>query len=290
MKKYSQIEQMKLSSLPELYAKLKGIKHVALDMDGTIYNGTTLFDFTVPFLDKMKEMGIGYSFLTNNPSKSTDDYLKHLEKMGIPGKREEMYTSAQATIDYIKYNYPQAKRLFILGTPSMIKEFEGEGFISTQDSVDDVPDMIVAGFDMSLTYSRLCRAAWWVKQNLPYIATNPDRVCPTDQPIVLVDCGSICSCLEYATGRKPDVVIGKPDPRMLSGILTRYNLHPSEVAMIGDRIYTDVKMAENAGALGVLVLSGETTMAIVDQSESKPDIIARDLSEFQQMLIDALAQ
>ncbi len=290
MKKYSQIEQMKLSSLPELYAKLKGIKHVALDMDGTIYNGTTLFDFTVPFLDKMKEMGIGYSFLTNNPSKSTDDYLTHLEKMGIPGKREEMYTSAQATIDYIKYNYPQAKRLFILGTPSMIKEFEGEGFISTQDSADDVPDMIVAGFDMSLTYSRLCRAAWWVKQNLPYIATNPDRVCPTDQPIVLVDCGSICSCLEYATGRKPDVVIGKPDPRMLSGILTRYNLHPSEVAMIGDRIYTDVKMAENAGALGVLVLSGETTMAIVDQSESKPDIIARDLSEFQQMLIDALAQ
>lgn len=290
MKKYSQIEQMKLSSLPELYAKLKGIKHVALDMDGTIYNGTTLFDFTVPFLDKMKEMGIGYSFLTNNPSKSTDDYLKHLEKMGIPGKREEMYTSAQATIDYIKYNYPQAKRLFILGTPSMIKEFEGEGFISTQDSADDVPDMIVAGFDMSLTYSRLCRAAWWVKQNLPYIATNPDRVCPTDQPIVLVDCGSICSCLEYATGRKPDVVIGKPDPRMLSGILTRYNLHPSEVAMIGDRIYTDVKMAENAGALGVLVLSGETTMAIVDQSESKPDIIAQDLSEFQQMLIDALAQ
>lgn len=290
MKKYSQIEEMELNSLPELYSKLRGIKHVALDMDGTIYNGTTLFPFTVPFLEKMKEMGIGYSFLTNNPSKSTDDYLKHLEKMGIPGKREEMYTSAQATIDYIKNNYPEAKRLFLLGTPSMIREFEGAGFTSTEDSSDDVPDMIVAGFDMSLTYSRLCRAAWWIKQELPYIATNPDRVCPTDQPIVLVDCGSICSCLEYATGRKPDVVIGKPDPRMLSGILTRYNLKPTEVAMIGDRIYTDVKMAENAGALGVLVLSGETTMEIVGQSESKPAIIARDLSEFEQMLIDAIHQ
>lgn len=290
MGKYSQLEEMKLNSLPELYSKLKGIKHVALDMDGTIYNGTTLFPFTVSFLEKMNELGIGYSFLTNNPSKSTDDYLKHLDKMGIPGKREEMYTSAQATIDYIKNNYPQAKRLFLLGTPSMIKEFEGAGFISSEDSPNDVPDMIVAGFDMSLTYSRLCRAAWWVKQGLPYIATNPDRVCPTDQPVVLVDCGSICSCLEYATGRQPDVVIGKPDPRMLSGILTRYNLNPSEVAMIGDRIYTDVKMAENAGALGVLVLSGETTMAIVEESESRPDIIAQDLSEFQQMLIDAIAQ
>lgn len=287
MGKYSQINEMGLSSLPDLYAKLKAIKHVALDMDGTIYNGTTLFPFTVSFLEKMNEMGIGYSFLTNNPSKSTDDYLKHLEKMGIPGKREEMYTSAQATIDYIKDNYPQAKRLFLLGTPSMIREFESAGFVSTDDSSEDIPDMIVAGFDMSLTYSRLCRAAWWIKEGLPYIATNPDRVCPTDQPIVLVDCGSICSCLEYSTGRRPDVVIGKPDPRMLSGILSRYNLQPSQVAMIGDRIYTDVKMAENAGALGVLVLSGETTMAIVNESESKPAVIARDLAEFQQMLIDA---
>lgn len=290
MGKYSQIEEMGLNSLPDLYRKLKGIRHVALDMDGTIYNGTTLFPFTVSFLEKMADLGIGYSFLTNNPSKSIDDYLKHLDKMGIPGKREEMYTSAQATIDYIKNNYPEAKRLFLLGTPSMIKEFEAAGFISAEDSPNDIPDMIVAGFDMSLTYSRLCRAAWWVKQGLPYIATNPDRVCPTDQPVVLVDCGSICSCLEYATGRKPDIVIGKPDPRMLSGILTRYNLQPSEVAMIGDRIYTDVKMAENAGALGVLVLSGETTMEIVQEADSRPDVIANDLSEFQQMLIDAIAE
>ncbi|WP_050701677.1 HAD-IIA family hydrolase [Dysgonomonas sp. BGC7] len=286
---YKYIDKMELSSLPELYARLKGIKHIALDMDGTIYNGGTLFPFTIPFLTKIKEMGIGYSFLTNNPSKSTNDYLAHLAKMGIEATREEMYTSAQATIDYIKANHPQAKRLFILGTPSMIAEFESAGFISTADDASDIPDLLVVSFDMSLTYSRLCRAAWWASRNIPYIATNPDRVCPTDKEVVLVDCGSIYTCIEHATGRNPDVVIGKPDPRMLEGILTRYSLKPSEVAMIGDRIYTDVRMAYNAGAIGVLVLSGETTMDIVTQSDLKPDIIARNLAEFEDMVINAYA-
>lgn len=288
MLKYS--NNMVLNTTSDLMSQLSKIKHVALDMDGTIYNGSTLFPFTIPFLSKLKEMGIGYSFLTNNPSKNTNDYLDHLSKMGIEATKEEMYTSALATIDYIKVHYPEAKRLFILGTPSMIAEFEAAGFISTTDDSADVPDMLVVSFDMSLTYKRLCRAAWWASKQLPYIATNPDRVCPTDKEIILVDCGSIYTCIEHATGRKPDAVIGKPDPRMLDGILERYHLRPEEVAMIGDRIYTDVKMAKNAGAIGVLVLSGETTMDIVAQSDVVPDIITDDLSEFEQMLIKAKSE
>lgn len=281
------MDKMGLSTPEELKAHLKGLKHVALDMDGTIYNGSTLFPFTIPFLNKLKEMGIGYSFLTNNPSKNTADYLNHLAKMGIEATKEEMYTSAQATIEYIKVHHPSVKRLFILGTPSMVKEFELNGFVSVADDPNDMPDMLVVGFDMSLEYSRLCRATWWASQNLPFIATNPDRVCPTDKPVILVDCGSILACIEYASGRKPDVIIGKPDPRMLDGILERYNLKPSEVAMIGDRIYTDVRMAYNAKAVGVLVMSGETTMDIVAESDLVPDIIAENLAEFEKMLIEA---
>lgn len=284
---FKYMDKMGFNTPEELKAHLKGLKHIALDMDGTIYNGSTLFPFTIPFLNKLKEMGIGYSFLTNNPSKNTADYLNHLSKMGIEATKEEMYTSAQATIEYIKVHHPKVKRLFILGTPSMIKEFELNGFESVADDPNDVPDMLVVGFDMSLEYSRLCRATWWASQNLPFIATNPDRVCPTDKPVILVDCGSILACIEYASGRKPDVIIGKPDPRMLDGILERYNLKPSEVAMIGDRIYTDVRMAYNAKALGVLVMSGETTMEIVGQSDLIPDIIAENLAEFEQMLIEA---
>jgi len=285
MKTY--FDLMAIKDWPELNEKLQKIRHVALDMDGTIYKGDTLFPFTVSFLNNMEEMGIRYSFLTNNPSKSTNDYLMHLRKIGITATREDIYTSAQATIDYIKTNYPAMKRLFILGTPSMIKEFEMAGFVSTADDHKDKPDGVVVGFDMSLVYARLCRATWWIGNGLPYIATNPDMVCPTDQPVILVDCGSICSCIEKATGRNPDVVIGKPDSRMLDGILQRYRLQSYEVAMIGDRIYTDIQLAKKANTLGVLVLTGEATLNDVKNNNFYPDMIVKDLSVFGKLMQDA---
>ncbi len=262
----------------ELVERLKKIRHVALDMDGTIYMGMSLFDFTKPFLATLKELGITYSFLTNNPSTSISDYLNKLSGMGIEATKDEMYSTALATIDYIKSHLPQAKRLFILGTPSMTEEFVKAGFIPTENSADDRPDAMVVAFDKTLDYSRLCRAAWWASQGVPYIATNPDKVCPTDQPTVLVDCGSICKCIEHATNRCPDIVLGKPDPNMLSGVQTRFGVKPEEVAMVGDRIYTDSEMAHNAGAFGVLVLSGETTLEIADEAPRQPDLIAKDIS------------
>lgn len=268
----------------ELKARLAGIRHVALDMDGTIYMGMSLFDYTIPFLNSLKEMGITYSFLTNNPSTSIPDYLKKLAGMGIEATEEEMYTTALATIDYIKTNYPAARRLFLLGTPSMISEFEKAGFESVADSAEERPDVLVVAFDKTLEYSRLCRAAYWAQQGLPYIATNPDRVCPTDQPTVLVDCGSICKCIEHATGRQPDIVLGKPDPNMLTGVQSRYGVKPEEVAMVGDRIYTDIEMAHNAGAFGVLVLSGETTLQIADEAPRQPDLIADSIEVLGELL------
>ncbi len=284
---YKYFDQMGINNSTDLQNKLKNIKHVALDMDGTIYNGKTLFPFTIPFLNKLKEMNISYSFLTNNPSKSINDYLMHLEKMGISATKEEIYTSAQATIEYLKHHFPEAKRLFMLGTPSMIREFENAGYESSTDDANDRPDAVVVAFDMSLVYSRLCRAAWWIGQGLPYIATNPDKVCPTDQPTILVDCGSICSCLEEATGRIPDAVAGKPDPRMLDGILQKYKLQASQVAMVGDRLYTDLRMALEAKALGVLVLTGESSLEDVNHSDFRPDIIADALSVFGEILIES---
>ena len=282
----------------EKFESMKKIRHVALDMDGTIYLGNTLFPFTIGFLKKLSDAGIGYSFLTNNPSKSIADYLKKLEKLGIEASEENMYTTSLAAIDYIKDKYPSARRLFLLGTPSMISQFEKAGFESCADDPDDVPDVVVAAFDMTLEYGRLCRASWWVSQSIPYIATNPDRVCPTNERTVLVDCGSICKCIEHATGRKPDIVLGKPDPNMLRGIMERHSLKADEIAMVGDRIYTDTAMAHNAGAFGVLVLSGETTLETAEEVAEiaartenpefyPPDIVVRDIEEFGNLLISA---
>ncbi len=264
--------------------RLDHIAHVALDMDGTIYKGGNLFACTRPFLALMNELGIGCTFLTNNPSKSAPDYLVHLAKMGVPARADQLYTSAMATIDYLRHHRPDVRRLFALGTPSMLAEFTGAGFELTRDDAADEPDAVVVGFDQTLSYARLCRAAWWIKQQKPYLATNPDRVCPTDQLTVLVDCGSICAGLEYATGRAPDKVFGKPDPSMLNGIMERHHLRPEQIAMVGDRIYTDVLMAHRAGALGVLVLTGEATAADAEAANEPPDVMVPSLAELGELL------
>lgn len=269
----------------ELVVRLRQLSHVALDMDGTIYNGDTRLACALPFLEQVRELGIGYSFVTNNPSKSVGDYLKKLRGMGLSVDVDQLYTSAMATIDFLHREHPHVRHLFALGTPSMMDEFAAAGFTFSTDDHEDEPDAVVIGFDLTLTYARVCRAAWWMVQGKPCIATNPDRVCPTDQPTVLVDCGAICAMLESATGRAPDKVLGKPAPDMLRGIVDRFSIRTSQIAMVGDRLYTDILMAQRAGALGVLVLTGESTRQDVEDAAKAPDLVLPSLAEFGDLLV-----
>ncbi len=271
----------------ELLEACRKIRHVALDMDGTIYLGSELFPFTKDFLRLLDENGITYSFLTNNPTKSIPSYIRKLRGMGIEAKPENMYTTAVATIDYLHARMPGVRRIFVVGTPDMKAEFQQAGFELTAPSADDMPQALVVAFDTTLDYNRLCHASWLASQGIPYIATNPDRVCPTNLRTVLVDCGSLCACIEHAVSRRPDIVIGKPNPDMLSGIRFRLGLRPDEIAMCGDRIYTDVAMAANAGALGVLVLSGETTLETAINSDPQPPVTAKNILEFGKLLVEA---
>lgn len=264
--------------------RLHRIRHVVLDMDGTIYNGHTLFKSTVPFLSLLNKLGLGHTFLTNNPSRSITDYLEHLKQMGIVATEDRLYTSVQAMIEYLQRTHSKMRRLFVLGNPSMSQEMEEAGFVLTAESATDEPDAVVVGFDTTLTHERLCRAAWWIKRGKPYFATNPDRICPTDQPTVLVDCGAICAALESATGRTPVAVLGKPDPTMILGILNRYGLQPEQLAVVGDRLYTDITMAHRIGALGVLVLTGEATAAEAAHFSPAPDLVVSGLTELGELL------
>ena len=148
--------------------KLRRIRHLALDMDGTIYMENNIFPFTIPTLDALKAAGVGHSFLTNNPTKSVGDYVAKLKRMGIDCAWEDMYTTPIATIDYIKKTYPEVKRLFMLGTPSMREQFVEAGFVSCEDDPADKPDMLVlfaAGnnnesiaYDNNCTISPQCSA------------------------------------------------------------------------------------------------------------------------------------
>lgn len=256
-------------------------------MDGTIYRGGTLFDCTRPFLARLRALGLGYTFLTNNSSRSSRDYLAHLAHLAIATDPSQLYTSTNATVEWLRAHQPRTRRLFSLCTPSLAGELRESGFELTRDDPADEPDAVLVAFDTTLDYARLCRAAHWIARGKPFIATHPDRLCPTDEPTLLVDCGSICAALEKATGRAPDKVLGKPDPLMLAGIRQRYGLAANEIAMVGDRIYTDMAMARAAGCVGVLVLSGEASAEDARRAAPPPDFVLRDIGELGALLVAA---
>lgn len=251
-------------------------------MDGTIYLGGTLFDWTPGFLSTLRQLGIGYTFLTNNSSRSKQHYVEHLKQMGILIDESMMYTSADSAAHYLRDNFPEIGKLFVLGTPSLQDEMADYGYAV----VNDNPEAVVVGFDTGLVYDRLCAAAYHISLGCPFVATHPDFVCPTDQPTVLVDCGSICAALTAATGIEP-VVLGKPDPVMLRGILEEHNLEVDQLGMVGDRLYTDMAMAARTGALGILVLSGEATREDVEACTERPDLVVEDVGRLGALLREA---
>lgn len=258
------------------------VRHIVLDMDGTLYSGTRLFAQTLPFLEGLRNLGIGHTFLTNNTSRSKSDYLVKLRNLGIEANESEIYTPAESTIAYLRNSLPHAKAVALLGTPSLVREFIEAGFNVNWDT----PEVVVVAFDTTLTYERLCRAAYWISTGLPFLATHPDFVCPTEEPTVLVDCGSVCACLTAATGRDP-MVFGKPHPSILLELGDRLHLAPEQMLMVGDRIYTDIKMAHEARVPAALVLTGETTEEQAASLSEPPDLTLTDIGMLGKLLADS---
>ena len=255
---------------------LQSIKLYLFDMDGTLYLGNRLYDFTIELLEAIESTGRRYLFMTNNSSKSVEDYIKKLAGFGIAATREDFITSSQATAWYLKENHPN-DRLYVCGTQSLKKELQREGFTVTE--ILDEVDCIVMGFDTELTFKKLedVSRLLLTRPDIPYIATNPDYVCPTEFGSV-PDCGSVCDMIYNATKKRP-VVIGKPSPLMPQLAMHQHGYNKEETAVVGDRIYTDVKSGLNAGITGILVMSGETTPEILAQSPDKPHLVLQDASE-----------
>ena len=254
---------------------LRALHLFLFDMDGTLYLGNRLFPFTKDLLATIRAQGGRYLFMTNNSSKSVVDYVKKLEKLGIPATEEDFITSSQATIWHLQKHHPGAT-LYVCGTRSFKEELERAGFTVTEDL--DKVDVVVMGFDTELTFKKLedvCKLL--LARDLPYIATNPDMVCPTEYGSV-PDCGSVCDMIFNATGKRP-LVIGKPSPLMPELAMERTGCAKEETAVIGDRIYTDVKSGLNAGTVSILVMSGETTEEILAASPDKPDLVLPDCGE-----------
>ena len=251
---------------------MKDLKLFLFDMDGTLYLGDRLFDFTIELLQRIKATGGRYMFMTNNSSKSVKAYIEKLAKLGISATEEEFITSSQATAYYLQNHHAGAK-LYVCGTESLKTELRSQGFTITEN-LDEV-ECIVMGFDTELNFKKLHDVSFMLcTRELPYIATNPDYVCPTEFGSV-PDCGSVCDMIYNATGKRP-VVIGKPEALMPQLAMERTGCTKEQTVVIGDRIYTDIKSGINAGTVTVLVMSGETTREILDASPEKPDFVLED--------------
>ena len=188
---------------------LKNKRLFLLDMDGTIYIDNTLFDGTLDFLRHINKIGGRYMFLTNNSSKSVDKYIEKLKSLGIDSRKDDFFTSTDATVAYLKSKC--YKKIYALGTESFRRQLSESGFNIT-DKIEDDIDCLCMGFDTELTFKKLEDACILLGKGVEYIATNPDWVCPTWYGYV-PDCGSIAQILKTATGREPKF-IGKPQPDM----------------------------------------------------------------------------
>lgn len=255
--------------------KLSEKKFFLLDMDGTIYLDNDLFDGTIDFLNRVKDKGGKYLFVTNNSSKSTDAYVKKLESIGIPACEDDFLTSTDATILYIKQKY-QGRKFYSFGTASFTQQLRDAGIDVVTELCDGI-DGIVMGNDNELNFKKLEDACKLLLNDIIYIATNPDWVCPTAFGYV-PDCGSVAEMLWRATGKRPHF-IGKPRPEMLTLAMQRYGFSKDESVMIGDRVYTDIASGYNAGIDTIFVLSGEGTMTDAESSDTPPTYIFKGIKD-----------
>lgn len=269
-------------------ALLKTIKMFALDMDGTIYLGEKWIDGAKDFLKAVEESGRDYMFLTNNSSKNANVYVEKLKRMGLEVDESKIVTSGQATIFYLQQNFP-GKKVYLLGNPLLQEEFRQAGI----ELVEEGAEVVVTAFDTTLDYAKMCRVCDYVRAGLPYIATHPDYNCPTEDGFI-PDAGAIHAFIHASAFRYPDRIIGKPNGDIIDYLMSRVNgascgkntaeegrgeIARNEIAMVGDRLYTDVAAGCNNGLNGVLVLSGEATMQDAEESDVNPALIFSSVKE-----------
>jgi len=234
-----------MSSISKSIAELRRKKVFFFDLDGTLYLGNKLFEGVIEIIKALQEHGKRYFFLSNNSSKSTSDYLKKLNKLSLKATRENIILSQHPTISYLKKN--NYTTVFLLGNESLKKEFIEEGFALSESN-------------------------YLLQKGLPYIATHLDDKCPTEDGFI-PDAGGIAALLYKTTERMP-VVFGKPNKEMLLFKLREIKVKPQDAVMFGDRLYTDIKMGINAGVTTCCVLSGETTLEMINNNKAeKPDFI-----------------
>ena len=261
---------------------LKDITLFLLDMDGTVNLGYDPIDGAKEFLETIKAQGKNYIFLTNNSSKNAGDYVEKMNSLGFPCESENVFTSGMAAGMFLSERKKESL-VYVCGTKSLVDELKKYGVNISEDGA--LADTVLLGYDTELDYEKIRIVCDLLDGGADYYATNIDTVCPIENGRYLPDCGSFADMFENAVKRRPQF-LGKPDRTMIDILAKRENVPYENIAMVGDRIYTDVKTGINAGVTSILVLSGETTLEDYKKSDVKPDYILDSVKD----ILDAIKE
>jgi len=239
------------------------------DLDGTIYLDHTLIDGTLDLLEEIKQHHGKTMYITNNSSCSVEDYVNKLKAMGIYACKDDFFTSSMGMALFLKKHH-FGKKVFCMGTKSLIKELVTSGINVTSDPEAGI-EVVILGYDTEITYQKLCDVTRLLKKDLPYLATNPDYVCPVHYGFV-PDCGAMAEMLKHSTGKMPHF-IGKPDPFIILEAISRSGFLPTDAVVVGDRMYTDIQSGINAKVTTIAVLSGESRLEDIITGSIQPDYV-----------------
>ena len=251
----------------EIREKLKNIEAFVLDQDGTLYLEYESFPWTVDFLNVLDKKGLRYLFLSNNSSKSCDEHIKKLSEIGIAAKSEQILSSAESTIEYLK-SLKNSKDIYLLATPKVEQDFIDAGF-----NIDAAkPNFVVLAYDLTFTFDKLDKASRLVRNGTPFIATHEDNnwmIAPNDHR---PDVGALAAAITTSTKISPKF-IGKPNIETVNSFLQRLGLPKEKVAIMGDRLNTDIRMGHENNILTFLVLSGKTKQSELKTSPYQPSFV-----------------
>ena len=251
---------------------ISNIKAIFLDLDGTIYLGSNLIEGVLEFLERCDSKGIKKFFLSNNSSKSVSEYVVKLKSLGIHANENDVLLSTHDLISWL--GKEGINETYLVGTEGMRSMLEESG-VNTQS---EKPQYVVLGYDTEINYEKLTKATIHLHNGIPLVASHPDIVCPSPDG-GLPDVGAYLSLFEATCGVKANHICGKPNAGMILHKIEELGLDPSECAMIGDRLYTDLEMAERAGVFGILVLSGEASISDLEDAIQKPDLVVNSVAD-----------
>ena len=260
------------------YSKLKNTELFLFDMDGTLYLGDEVYNGAIQLMEDLPRLGKRYIYLTNNSSRAAQTILQGSRAWASPARRKT-YLPPEWLPACTSIRTIREQRVYLVGTQAFRRELLSYGI----QLVEENADVVVVGFDTELVYEKLNKACHFLRRGAVFIAANPDWVCPMPEDEVLPDCGSICALLTASSGREPNY-IGKPNRNMIDVISKMTGIPNEHICAVGDRLYTDIAVAQNAGSVSVLVLSGETDKAMVEAAERKPDYVLADVHELHMIL------